>query len=146
MPNLERLHAKLAGGLVREPAGHLVTAAAELFVRGAVSNAPRDTGATASGITATVSGLSAKVHLGGPGAAAVEFGRHSTVMPPLSAIAAWAARHGLAGLEFPIARAIARRGIKGRFFVKRTLQKLREGGLRPLLRAAAVEIERRWAA
>jgi hypothetical protein len=46
----------------------------------------------------------------------VETGRHPGKMPPPDALAGWARRHGLAGLEFVIARAIGRRGIRPRPF------------------------------
>jgi len=43
-------------------------------------------------------------------------------MPPPDALSGWARRHGLAGLEFVIARAIGRRGIKARPFLGPALE------------------------
>jgi len=49
----------------------------------------------------------------------VEMGRKpGATMPPVWAIEEWARRHGMAGLGFVIARAIGRRGIKGRHMLE----------------------------
>ena len=47
----------------------------------------------------------------------VEFGRLAGRMPPPDALEGWARRHGMAGEEFMIARAIGRFGVKERPFL-----------------------------
>lgn len=107
--------------------------------------APRDTGGIAQSLHAQVRGLEMNVRSAHPGALAVEFGRHSTQMPPVSALRAWASRHGIDdSAVFPIARAIARRGIKGRFFMRRAKQRMHDIEIPALLRKAAGEIEDAW--
>lgn len=44
----------------------------------------------------------------------IEWGRRRGKMPPVGPIEAWAARHGMAGMGFVIARAIGRRSIKAK--------------------------------
>ena len=73
----------------------------------------------------------------------VETGRRPGKMPPPDALAGWARRHGLGGLEFVIARAIGKRGIRPRPFFgpavhregvylrSRTQQELARYGLKP---------------
>lgn len=114
---------------------------AESIARG---NAPSDTGAIAGSLHAEVHDLEMRMRSTHPGALAVEFGRHSAQQPPLAAIVAWASRHGLADVAFPIARAIARRGIRGRFFLKKTVQQLHQSEIPKELKRAAAEIENEW--
>ena len=47
----------------------------------------------------------------------VEFGRPPGKQPPTEALEGWARRHNLQGLEFVIARAIGRRGLKPQPFM-----------------------------
>lgn len=114
---------------------------AESIARG---NAPSDTGAIAGSLHAEVHDLETRMRSTHPGALAVEFGRHSAQQPPLAAIIAWASRHGLADVAFPIARAIARRGTRGRFFLKKTVQQLHDNEIPKELKRAAAEIENEW--
>ena len=75
---------------------------------------------------------------------AVEVGRRpGAPLPPLGAIAAWASRHGIAARPFVLARAIARRGVRGRFYMRAARQHL-ERRMPTLLREAGKDIERRW--
>lgn len=134
-------------GTIAGPAAERIVAQASDFGRkAAAEGAPQDTGAISRDIMATVHGLSAKVHTGLAGAVTVEYGRRSgSALPPVSAIKAWAQRHGIdESLAYPIARAIARRGIKGRFFMKRAAEQLRNIELPRLLKQTAREIESAW--
>ena len=54
----------------------------------------------------------------------VEFGRRPGMkMPPVAIIERWAQLHGMAGLGWPIARAIARRGIPGKHMFENAARK-----------------------
>lgn len=102
--------------------------------------APRQTGALAHSITSSVHGLEMRVSSALPYAMPVEFGRRAGApMPPVSAFR----RYG--EFAFPIARAIARRGIKGRFFMRRARELLWNSEIPRLLRVAVDEIEAVWA-
>lgn len=104
-----------------------------------------DIGATARATLFENTTFGARIVTRSPGARAIEGGRQAgAAMPSPDALRDWAERHGLAGLEFPIARAIARRGIRGRFFMKRTKQRLHEIELPRLLHAAVGEIHAAW--
>lgn len=64
--------------------------------------------------------------------------------PPPKALAGWASRHGIpASALFPLARAIGKKGIKGRPFLKQGLERAR-GGIDAALRTAAKDIEAAW--
>jgi hypothetical protein len=120
----------------------MIRDAASFAVRETKSGAPA--GAIAASITATVRPMEAMIR--GSGAAlAVEFGRHpGTPPPPAAALQAWAAAHGLSEFVYPIARAIQRRGIKGRFFLRKAVAKLRGTELPRLASKAKSEIEHEW--
>ena len=67
-------------------------------------------------------------------------------MPPPSALAGWAKRHGFgtsAGALFVLARSIARRGFKGRFFMRKGRRAV-ERRLPHVLKRAASDIEKSW--
>lgn len=96
----------------------------------------------ARSLQSEVHGLQANVTSTMP--AAVEVGRRAGApLPPTSAIAAWAMRHGISASPFVLARAIARRGTRGRFFMRAARQHL-ERRMPTLLSEAARDIERRW--
>lgn len=65
-----------------------------------------------------------KVQVGAPieYAAHVEFGTRPH-FPPASALTSWARRHGMAGKEFVIARAISKRGTKAQPYLFPALEK-----------------------
>lgn len=127
-----------------KPAATEVIRSAAAFAHASLSmNAP---GAIARSFESRVTGLSARISSSLPEARPVEYGRHpGSAFPPPSALKNWAASHGLEGLEFVIARAIARRGIKGRFFKRRTVERLHQQELPRLLRRAGAEIEKAFA-
>lgn len=129
------------------PAVHDVLRDASKFATNeAQRGATRDIGAIARTITAEVrSPMEINVRSRHPGALAAEFGRRAGEQPPpVSALRGWASRHGLGGLEFVLARSIARRGIKGRFFMRAAREKLQRIEMPRLLNKAADEIERKW--
>lgn len=64
--------------------------------------------------------------------------------PPVSALKGWASRHGIpASAVFLVARAIGRRGIKGRPFLANALKAM-TGQIDAAFAKAAREIESRW--
>src|SRR5258706_3529201 len=100
-----------------------------------------DLGAIARSTLFENTSFGARVVTRAPGARAIEGGRGAGARAPSAgALQEWASRHGLAGLEFVIARAIARRGIRGRFFMKRTKQRLHELEIPLLIHDAVGEI------
>jgi hypothetical protein len=143
-PSLERLKAKLTPALYTDSVKEVFREAAASVQRDIQSSETRDIAAIARSFLTDVQPLGARVYSLNPGALAVEFGRKPGTPMPAEALTAWAARHGLSGLEFPIARAIQRRGIKGRFFMRRALDRLVSSELPQLLRKAIGEIEQRW--
>jgi hypothetical protein len=52
----------------------------------------------------------------------IEWGRRPGKMPPVSIIEEWAARHGMPGMGFVIARAIGRRGLKAKRVMERAMR------------------------
>jgi glycyl-tRNA synthetase beta subunit len=95
--------------------------------RAAREGAPRDTSALARSIVSESSESSARVFTPLNYAMTVEEGRRpGAKMPPPEALRGWARRHGFQGSLFVLARAIARRGIKGRFFMKAATQKVNQ--------------------
>lgn len=64
-------------------------------------------------------------------------------MPPLAAIAAWAAERGIHAQPFVLARAIARRGVRGRFYMRATVDHL-ERRMPVYLGELSRAIARRW--
>lgn len=136
--DLARVKLRLSS-IARPALERIVQRAAPYAQRQAASEAPRATGALADSITARVSGLEMRVSSPLPYGLPVEFGRGAgTRMPPPD--------HFGGGLEgFLIARAIARRGIKGRFFLKRARQMLQTIEMPRLIKVAIDEIESEWA-
>lgn len=144
--NEEEIQRKLTPDLYL-PATHTLLKDASTFAtHEAQAGATRDIGAIAHTIQAEVrTPMEINVRSRHPGALSAEFGRHpGTAPPPASALAGWASRHGMGGLEFVLAKAISRRGIKGRFFLRAAREKLQRTEMPRLLRKAADEIERKW--
>lgn len=81
-----------------------------------------------------------------PASAPIEYGRRpGAPMPPLSAIARWVAGRVPGAGVFVIARAIARRGVRGRFFMRAAERHLTTRS-RAYAREASHTIEKRWRA
>jgi hypothetical protein len=144
IPKLDSIRAKLLSPhLVKDPASHMIRDAASFAVRETKSGAP--SGAIANSITAKVMPMEARI-TGSGAAMAAEFGRHpGTPPPPVAALASWAAARGLSEFTYAIAQAISRRGIKGRFFMRKAVAKLRNQELPRLASKAAKEIGDEWA-
>lgn len=126
-------------------------AVAEILAEGALiaerelrATSPRDTAALARSWTSEVRPLSARVYSTLAYARVMEEGRRAGArMPPPAALVGWMGRHGMTGSSFALARAIQRRGIKGRFFVRAAARALRSG-MPALVDRAVARIEARW--
>lgn len=118
---------------------------ASLFAeRRAREGTPKDTSALARSITSEAKPLSARVFSTLNYAVVTEEGRRSGArMPPPEALAGWLRRHGSFTTPFVLARSIARRGIKGRFFM-RAAKEATEQQMPNLLNEAAQGIGREW--
>jgi hypothetical protein len=84
----------------------------------AKGRAPSDLGLLRSGILTTISqgGFVAEIKATKEYSGDIEYGT-SPHFPPPSELAGWASRHGMAGLEYVIARAISKRGTKAQPFL-----------------------------
>jgi hypothetical protein len=116
----------------------------------AKQRAPVDRGQLRAGITHTVDSeqIPQFVEIGTrniPYAPAVHDGRAPGSFPPVQAIAAWAARKSITADPYILARAIARRGIKGRPFLTDALA-ASQPRIQGHFVTAAKEIERQWQA
>jgi phage gpG-like protein len=100
--------------------------AGDLALREAQTNARqfRDSGALANSLLARTSDMDAVIGSALPYAAAVEEGRRAGArQPPLEALEGWASRRGVdPDVLYVIARAIGRRGIEGRMFLRRAYE------------------------
>lgn len=144
--NLERVLGKLAPVLYLPAVVELIQSAALLAERTARSGAPRDTAALARSITSDVRPTAARVYSTLSYAGVMEEGRRPGArMPPPQSLLGWMARHGLAGVSpWVLARAIARRGVKGRFFM-RSARDAVVNALPTLAQVAAKRVEQQWA-
>ena len=120
MTGLDSLKRKLVPQIYREPMAEMFQTIAAIGERTAKQRAPRDTGALKRSIHSDAQPMSARIFSMKAYAMPVEFGRRKGArMPPPNALRGWARRKGgNPNLAFVVARAIARRGIKGRFFMK----------------------------
>jgi len=145
---MEALTRKLGNKqIILRPIGKLISDLALLVQREARSGTPRDTGALGRSIMRDVQPMMARVFTGLQYAPVMEHGRHpGGRMPPPQALAGWARRHGFgtsAGMLFVLARSIARRGIKGRFFMKKATEAGRTA-LPRLVSQAVANMESEW--
>ncbi len=104
-----------------QPLNKLLTDAALIAQREARSATPQDTRTLARSIALDVQPFSARVFTPLAYAPVMEYGRRpGGPMPPPDALGGWLRRHGIPlSAAFVVARAIARRGIKGRFFMQK---------------------------
>lgn len=131
--------------LLPEPVRRLLEDASKAAARAASGETPKDTGATARAWVAASTSMMASARNPMAAAAPLNYGRHSHKMPPTSALLGWLDRHGIDRRSaFPIARAIARRGTRGRFFMQRAAQQMRNSELPRLMREAVQRIENIW--
>lgn len=132
---LGRMKASLYASVVED----LVERSSEVALREA-QNGAREIGGVGSSFSASARGFGATVESHHPGAMTSEFGRRAGAkMPPPGALA----RYGEA--SYAIARAIGRRGIRGRFFFRKARETLARVELPTLLARAASRIEDKWA-
>lgn len=113
---LKELVAKIDGVHEMRPLRDLLVDASNTAVTASKPHVPQDTGALLRDIQPEIMPFSAKVPYPKPYAVIMEGGRKpGGKMPPPHVLDAWARRHGIDN-TFLLARAIARRGLKGRFF------------------------------
>jgi hypothetical protein len=133
--------------MVRDVAG-IIKDLGLIAQRGAKEKVARDTGALGRSISLESRPLQARVFTDRnlTYARVVEEGRNAgSRMPPPNALRGWARRHGMGtdpGTLFVLARAIARRGTRGRFFM-RWGYGLAERALPGKLRAVESKLESR---
>ena len=145
LPKLRRLQARLKGDeLYLEPVQSGITKLSLLTERAAREGAPKDTSALARSIQTETKPLFGRIHSPLVYHPIMEAGRRpGGRMPPPAALAGWARRHGYTGSLFVLARSIARRGIKGRFYMKAAAKKA-NNALPNILREITRGIEARW--
>ena len=130
--------------LVRKPVESGLTKLHLLTERTARAGAPKDTSALARSIITELKPLWRKVHSPLVYHPTAELGRPpGGRMPPPDALAGWARRHGYSGSLFVLARAIARRGTKGRFYM-RAAAKAARNALPGVMGGVSKDIEARW--
>ena len=127
--------------LVAEPVQHAIARLVVIGERGAKERAPDS---VARSLHTEIQATQGKVISTDPAARFIEGGRKPGLpLPPTGPIADWMARKGLTGSPFVIARAIARRGIKGRFFMRRARLRVRQAMPEQMQRVAG-EIASSW--
>lgn len=139
---MEKIRAKLGPGLTLPPLKRLISDATKVAQEAAVDRAPTVLGSIIQRVITNP--LVGKVAVSHPGGRAMEAGRKPLAaggkFPPPSAFAYITSD---AGQQFAIARAVARRGTKGRFFMKKAKAKAQRM-LPQLAEKAAREIEGDW--
>lgn len=141
---IKRMQRKLdEDKLYRRPVEDLMREAAEFALREAQSNA-RDLGGIPAALHAEVHGFRATVVGRYHGIRIMEVGRKPIdgggKFPPPSAFARW----GDERVQWAMARAVARRGIEGRFFVRKARGKLQRSEFGRLIRLAKKAIAAGW--
>lgn len=143
----EKVRRKLADApreLTGLPLSRFLSRAALFAERTAREGAPRDTSALTRSIVSEVRPPIARVFSTLNYAVPVEVGRRAGArMPPPDALVGWIRRHGLAMSPFVLARSIARRGIKGRFFM-RAAKEATEKQLPNFLSSLSRDIGQEW--
>ena len=136
--DMERAQRKLTPQLYLSFLEELIRNASTFALREAQS-AAQGLGGIPSSLLAEVRGLDAKVTSAHRGALVREFGRRAGAkLPPPGALE----RYGRD--TFPIAQAIARRGIRGRFFLRKAREALRRSEFPRLIEIAKRRIQQRW--
>lgn len=138
-----RMEKKLAEQKIwTQPLGQLMHDAAEFARAEAASNA-KDLGAIPSAIVAEVHGLDARVKVSRPGARIMEVGRKPLIaggkFPPPDAFARYGPQ-----IQFALASVVAKRGIKGRFFMRKAKTKLNRSEFGRLIKLAKKAIRDGW--
>lgn len=119
-----RIVARLSPELYRPALTGMIADLAVIAQTAARAAAPKDTNAGVRSIMADVQATQAVIGRGMLTYMRVmdQGRRPGAAMPPPQALAGWARRHGYSGSLFVLARSIARRGIRGRFFMQRGYQ------------------------
>ncbi len=113
-------------------------------VRHAKNEAPDDTGKLKRGVRFTFRGNRGIIESTAKHTPYVIRGRQPGTFPPVSAILGWVGRHGMpASAAFPVARAIAERGIEPNDFMSRAFVKMRQE-LAPTKRQFLRRVDREW--
>ncbi len=134
-----------SASLVVKPLEGLLNEASLIAQRVAREGAPRDTATLQRSIVRQVTPLMARVYTPLAYAAVMEEGRRpGAKMPPPDALRGWARRHGIPeSALFVLARAIGKRGIKGRFFF-RAAKEATEAEFPRLIQKMAAAIKVAW--
>lgn len=142
---LDGLRARLTPDLDRGALASLLRDAALVAERVARGRAPRDTAALARSITTEAKPTVARVFTTLAYAAVMEEGRRPGAKPPPpEALEGWMRRHRMdPRAAWALAKAIGRRGIKGRFFFRAAVEAA-DKALPELLRRAGAQIGRQW--
>lgn len=127
-----------------KPMHTLLTEAADIAKTTARANAPSFTGKLSGGFVAEISPMSATVHtINEKYPVVMEGGRKpGGKMPPPKMLEQWARKHGIEN-TFILARSIAKRGIKGRFFRRKARAAVRKEMPRLIDRMAS-QVEAEW--
>lgn len=127
--------------LIAEPLHHMISKATDIGTKVARDQAGPTVARTISSEVHDAIGRIVATH---PAAKVIEGGRKpGAKLPPIGPITDWMASKGIGGSPFVIARAVARRGIKGRFFMRKAKSRVR-AALPGLMHDAGAEIERKW--
>ncbi len=145
---LDRLQKNLGRKIVAIAMARGIADASEIAQEKAEGFAPRDTGAIANSLSTEVSTLQAIIFSSLPQARFAEYGRKpGGKLPPPDALAGWASRHGFTASRgtslFVLARSIAQRGKKGRFFMRRAGRATKRA-LPRIMERVASDIEREF--
>ena len=115
-----------------------------LGARHAKDEAPEDLGKLKRGIRFTFRGNRGIVESTAKHTPYVIHGRQPGTFPPVNAILGWVGRHGMpASAAFPVARAIAERGIDENDFLSRAFVRMRRE-LAPTKRQFLRRVDRAW--
>jgi len=142
---LDKLRKKLSPRTYEKAVATMMEDIAIVGERTAKQRAPRDTGALKRSIHSDARPMSARIFSNLSYAVPVEVGRGKNKrMPPPHALHGWLRRHGKPqSAAYVVARAIGRRGIKGRFFMKAAADAIRFK-LPSMVERASGDIAKRW--
>jgi hypothetical protein len=144
--NLDRVLRNLVPQRLYYPAAaELIGRATTLGQRVAAEGAPKDTQALARSILADPQPLMGRVYTTLAYADVADKGRRpGSAPPPKQALYGWLDRHGIPrSAAWVIARAIGRRGVKGRFFWRAAERAVRQA-LPSMAQQAARAVESAW--
>lgn len=119
-----RIVAKLNPSIYRGALTGMLSDLAVIAQTAARDAAPKDTMAGVRSIMADVQATQAVIGRGMlTHMKVMDQGRRAgAAMPPPQVLIGWMRRHGMSGSPYPLARSIARRGIRGRFFMQKGYQ------------------------